>query len=47
MSNSEGRFTIALPRGRFKLEAHANVGTGEAEVVVEDGSTEITIRLAS
>lgn len=45
-SNSEGRFKIALPPGRFTIGADGPEGTkGAVDVVVEQGPIEIAIRL--
>jgi len=44
LADTEGRFSLRLPRGRFTLAAHDPAGgTGEAEVEVSTKAVEILI----
>jgi hypothetical protein len=45
VTDREGRFRVALPEGRFRLEAHVGGTKGAAEVEVAESLPDIAISL--
>lgn len=43
VTDDDGRFRVALPPGRFRLEAHAGGARGDIEVEVAGSAPEIAI----
>lgn len=45
-TNDQGEFRLALPKGRFRLAAHAPDGrSATLEVAIEDAGSDLVIRL--
>jgi hypothetical protein len=47
VADAAGRFRVALPPGRFRLQADASGARGTAEIEVADSTPEIAITLAA